>query len=159
MTRQHRHSTLDNKSATKLSAIESPKNWFEDFGSAQLSAGAATVALEPDFAQTVNTGVEYHVFLTPNGDCKGLYVTRKMASSFEVHELGGGASSVSFDYRIVALRKKFENIRMQDHTKDFDPSKLMGARKGATARVDMKQLMPHPKPAPNTHPIAQKTVR
>lgn len=58
-----------------LSAIESPKDSFEDFGSAQLSAGSAVITLEPEFPQTVNTRMEYHVFLTPNGDCKGLYIS------------------------------------------------------------------------------------
>jgi hypothetical protein len=60
---------------------------------------------------------------------KGLYVSQKAATSFEVHELGGGASSVSFDYRIVALRKNFENIRIQDHTKDLDPARLWKSSK------------------------------
>jgi hypothetical protein len=104
-----------------LSAIGSPKNWFEDFGSEQLAGGAAVIALEPRFAQTVNTEMEYHVFLTPNGDCKGLYIAAKTPTSFEVRELGGGTSSVRFDYRIVALRKNFETIRLQDHTKDAAP--------------------------------------
>jgi len=101
-----------------LAAIESPKNWFEDFGSAQLVDGVAVVTLEPDFAQTVNTETDYKVFPVPNGDCKGLYVTRKTATSFEVRELGGGTSNVSFDYRITALRKNYENIRLLDHTND-----------------------------------------
>jgi hypothetical protein len=143
-----------------LSAIESPKNWFEDFGSGQLSAGVAAVALEPDFAQTVNTGVEYHVFLTPRGECEGLYVASTTASGFEVRELHHGSSSVTFDYRIVALRKNFENIRLEDHTKDPDPAKFMEARKkNAPAKVDMRPLMTQQKPAPNTHPIAQKAIR
>lgn len=76
-----------------LAAIESPKNWFEDFGAEHLSNGVALIQLEPDYAQTINTKLEYHLFVTPNGDCKGLYVTRKTESSFEVHELGGGTSS------------------------------------------------------------------
>lgn len=143
-----------------LSAIESPKNWFEDFGSAQLSAGEAVVDLEPDFAQTVNTGVEYHVFLTPRGECEGLYVASTTASGFEVRELHHGSSSVAFDYRIVALRKNFENIRLEDHTKDPDPAKVLKAKEqSAQAKVDMNQFMPHAKPAPNTHPLAQKAVR
>jgi hypothetical protein len=44
------------------SAIESPKNWFEDFGSAQLSGGLAVIRLDSTFTQTVNTRVEYHIF-------------------------------------------------------------------------------------------------
>jgi len=99
-----------------LYAVEAPENWFEDMGSAQLAKGSAVVKLEPTFAQTVNSGVEYHVFLTPKGDCKGLYVTNETASSFEVRELGGGRTSIAFDYRIVARRKGYEDIRLADKT-------------------------------------------
>jgi hypothetical protein len=101
-----------------LYAVESPKNWFEDFGSASLSNGSALIPLELTFAQTVNTA-SYHVFLTPNGDCKGLYVSQKGTGGFEVRELGGGTSNISFDYRIVAERRGYENIRMADKTQLF----------------------------------------
>jgi len=136
-----------------LSAIESPKNWFEDFGSEQLSKGAAVIALEPEFAQTVNTSLEYHVFLTPNGDCKGLYVSQKTPTSFEVRELGGGTSSVSFDFRIVALRKNFENIRLADHTNDPDPMKMM--KKGTPTHFDSRRLIPPKGEAQVVRPITQ----
>lgn len=117
-----------------LYAVEAPQNWFEDFGSGQLSSGSATVVLEPTFAQTVNTGSEYHVFLTPEGDCRGLYVSNKSAAGFEVHELGGGQSQVAFDYRIVALRRGYENVRLEDKTammakaRMAEPSVTPGAR-------------------------------
>jgi hypothetical protein len=113
----------NNQRYVSMSAIESPQNWFEDAGSGQLVNGVAVVKLDPDFIQTVNTGMDYKVFPVPNGDCKGLYVTRKTATSFEVRELGGGKSSVSFDYRIMALRKKYENVRFADHTKDLEVMK------------------------------------
>jgi hypothetical protein len=100
-----------------LYAVESPENWFDEYGGGTLSDGAASVALEPTFAQTVNTTVEYHVFLTPKGDCEGLYVTNETPAGFEVHELRGGRSSVAFDYKIVAKRKGYENIRLADKTK------------------------------------------
>ncbi|HTZ96168.1 MAG TPA: hypothetical protein VMB18_07210 [Terriglobales bacterium] len=99
-----------------LYAVEAPENWFEDFGSGQLSNGSARIDLDPTFAQTVNTDLDYHVFLTPNGDCKGLYVSQKSPTAFEVHELGGGASSVAFDYRVVAKRKNYETVRLADFT-------------------------------------------
>jgi hypothetical protein len=114
-----------------LSAIESPKNWFEDFGSAQLSSGSAVVALDPDFIQTVNTEREYMVIPVPNGECKGLYVTNKTATSFEVRELAGGTSSIRFDYRIVALRKNYEDVRFADHTNDPDPRKMRDRMRSA----------------------------
>jgi hypothetical protein len=103
-----------------LYAVEAPENWFEDFGSARLSEGSAVISMEPVFAQTVNTGLEYHVFLTPKGDCKGLYVTNETAESFEVREFGSGTANIAFDYRIVARRKGYETIRLADKTKRFD---------------------------------------
>ena len=116
------------KRKVAMSAIESPENWFEDFGSAQLVNGVAVVRLDPDFIETVNTEKEYRVFPVPNGDCKGLYVTNKAANSFEVHELGGGTSNVRFDYRITAIRKNYETVRFADHTNDPDPANMMQAR-------------------------------
>jgi hypothetical protein len=97
-------------------AVQSPENWFEDFGSGVLTNGAMTVSLDAAFASTVNTAIDYHVFLTPNGDCKGLYVSQKSPGSFEVRELGGGTSNVAFDYRIVAKRAGYENQRLEDVT-------------------------------------------
>lgn len=111
--------TVPVKQGTRQAALytmASPENWFEDFGSGRLSNGSATIALDADFAETVNTGVDYHVFLTPNGESKGLYVSQKGPSSFEVRESGGGSSSISFDYRIVAHRKGQEGVRMADMT-------------------------------------------
>jgi len=99
-----------------LYAVEAPENWFEDAGSGRLSSGSAVVHLESSFAQTVNSAVAYHVFLTPEGDCNGLYVANKTAASFEVRELGGGTASIDFDYRIMARRKGYEHIRLADKT-------------------------------------------
>lgn len=99
-----------------LYAVEAPENWFEDAGSARLANGSAVVHLESIFAQTVNSGVEYHVFLTPKGDCKGLYVANETAASFEVRELGGGTTNIAFDYRIMARRKGYEKVRLADKT-------------------------------------------
>jgi hypothetical protein len=109
-----------------LYSMASPQSWHEDFGSGQLVSGRITVALEPTFAQTVNTGTEYHVFLTPEGDCRGLYVSSKTPNGFEVRELGGGNSSVAFSYRIVALRRGYETVRLEDQTARI--AKLKAAR-------------------------------
>ncbi len=111
------------------SAIESPNVWFEDFGSAQLVGGVATVRIDARFLQTISTKSEYHVFLTPNGDCKGLFVQQKTATDFEVRELGNGNSSVKFDYRITALRKGYDNVRFTDHSREF-PANRDGSVRG-----------------------------
>jgi hypothetical protein len=123
-----------------LSAIESPENWFEDFGSARLSNGTMVVSLEPRFAQTVNTSVEYHVFLTPDGDCKGLYVNSKTATEFEVRELGGGTSNVKFDYRIIALRRNYEDVRLADHTHDLGPVEMPA--RATPLHIDTRRMIP-----------------
>jgi len=95
----------------KLYAMESPENWFEDFGSAKLMNGQIVVALDPIFVDTVNTAEPYHVFLTPNGDCT-LYTTQKNSLSFKVSS-HDGESNCEFDYRIIAKRKGYENVRLE----------------------------------------------
>jgi hypothetical protein len=98
--------------AVKLYAEEGSENWFFDMGSAKLQNGKALVAIDPTFAQTVNTSSEYLVFLTPEGDCEGLYVAKKDEHSFEVRELRAGQSSITFNYRIMAKRRGYEGERL-----------------------------------------------
>lgn len=117
-----------------LYAVEAPENWFEDFGSGQLVNGSARVELESIFAQTVDTELDYHVFLTPNGESKGLYVKQKTATSFEVRENEGGTSNLAFDYRIVARRRGYENIRLADKTAQFENVGLPRSRKSTGPR-------------------------
>jgi hypothetical protein len=130
------------KRIVAMSAVESPQNWFEDAGAAELVNGSAVVTLDRDFIQTVNTEMDYKVFPVPNGDCKGLYVTNKTATSFEIRELGGGTSSIRFDYRIMALRKKYENVRFADHTHDLDGHKQMLERAHATGAAHPQSHVP-----------------
>jgi hypothetical protein len=92
-----------------LYCMESPEVWFEDFGTAKLKGGRAVVKLDADFAKVIKRG-DYRMFLTPEGDCRGLYVRRK-ANSFEVRELMGGKSSITFSYRIVGRRKDIKTPR------------------------------------------------
>lgn len=132
-----------------LYAVETPDNWFEDAGSGQLSGGTAVVNLEPLFGQTVNTDVEYHVFLTPKGDCKGLFVADESPKSFVVRELGGGTSSVEFDFRIMAKRKGYESIRLADKTRQFSDQ-----------QTRLKK-MPYARPSnsvPQIRPVAAKEM-
>jgi hypothetical protein len=102
-----------------LYTVQSSENWIEDFGSGALTGGVATIRLEPHFARTISGRADYHVFLTPAGDCDGLYIANKTATSFEVRELRNGTSSVQFDYRIVGHRKGFESARLPDITSRF----------------------------------------
>jgi hypothetical protein len=118
--------TLQSGRQVALYAVESPENWFEDFGTAELKSGVAWVPLDASFAETTNAATSYHVFLTPNGDSNGLYVARKTAAGFEVREHAGGGSNVAFDYRIVVRRRGYETLRMaevQDDVKTIESSR------------------------------------
>jgi hypothetical protein len=98
-----------------LYTVESPANWFEDFGSGQLVDGQAVIVIEPIFAQTVNLTGTYHVYLTPLGDQPTLlFVTQKGATSFTVKgvSLDGVPAACGFDYRIVAKRLGYEDVRL-----------------------------------------------
>jgi hypothetical protein len=99
-----------------LYAVEAPENWFEDFGASELRNGSVVISLDPAFTQTVSSDAGYHVFLTPKGDCQGLYVAQETPASFVVRELRGGTSNIAFDYRITARRKGYESIRLADMT-------------------------------------------
>ena len=99
-----------------LYTMQSSEDWIEDFGSSALVGGVATIPLESRFAKTISGQANYHVFLTPAGDCDGLYIANRTATSFEVRELKSGTSSVQFDYRIVAHRKGYESARLPDVT-------------------------------------------
>ena len=126
-----------------LYALEAPENWFEDFGSGRLVNGSATVALEATYAQTVNTRTQYHVFITPKGDCNGLYVTNETAASFEVRELHGGHSSIAFDYRIVAKRTGYEQLRLADKTGMIKEIAMMaGSRERTNPDTAPQQIAP-----------------
>jgi hypothetical protein len=97
-------------------SVQSSENWLEDYGSETLKNGIATVKLDVAFLDAANTGVAYHVFLTPKGDANTLYVTNETASGFEVRESGKGKSNIAFDYRIVAKRRGHEGERLVDVT-------------------------------------------
>ncbi|HEY8113781.1 MAG TPA: hypothetical protein VII16_13110 [Actinomycetes bacterium] len=92
-------------------ALESPESWLEDFGRAKLTEGRAAVEFDPDFAAIIDTQTA-HVFLTPEGDCDGLYVSSRTARGFEVQELRRGASSLLFSYRVVGRRADLEAVRL-----------------------------------------------
>ena len=126
--------SADGSSKVQTYSMQSAENWLEDAGTGQMAGGFAHVDLEPIYGATVNTGVEYHVFLTPKGDCMGLYVTNETTRGFDVRELGGGRSSIEFDYRIMAKRAGSENLRLVDVTGQMKKlaEPRVGARRPAT---------------------------
>lgn len=75
---------------------------IEDFGQAQLQNGFARVQIDPAFVQLMDRRAPYMVFLSPEGDNRGLYITNKTYNGFIVRESAGGRSVLTFSYRLVA---------------------------------------------------------
>lgn len=91
---------------------ESPEPWFEDFGTATLTNGRAVVDLDPDFDAVVK-GDDYLVFTMPEGNCNGLFISRKGPHRFVVEELNNGKSTVAFSYRVVSRRRESVGARLE----------------------------------------------
>jgi len=141
-----------------LYAVESPENWFEDFGSAELNNGVAWVPLDASFAQTVNATVNYHVFLTANGDSNGLYVARKTAAGFEIREHAVGTSNIAFDYRIVARRRGYETIRLLQVPERKTLEALRPPLRMATSQPRVEPVKIVPPIAPASRPVTPPVV-
>ncbi len=93
-------------------ASESATPTIEDVGTARMLGGVANVAIDPAFASVIDRNSPYYVFLTPLGDTRGLYVSVKTPSGFQVREIEGGRSRLDFDYRIVAHPLDAANDRL-----------------------------------------------
>jgi hypothetical protein len=110
---------------------QAPQSTLEDVGSARMVGGKAEVALEPGFARMIDRS-DYHVFLTPRADTRGLYLAATGPRSFQVRESAGGRSSLSFDYRIVARPLDDDRSRLPGVA--FTPRKLHPMRLPAPTR-------------------------
>jgi hypothetical protein len=93
-------------------AAQQSTRTVEDLGEAQLQGGQAYVRLDPAFASVTDTRRTYLVFITPQGNCRGLFVTQKTQAGFAVQEMGQGQSSIAFDYRIVAPSRDSSGVRL-----------------------------------------------
>ncbi len=94
-----------------LYAEEAAEVWFADYGFDRLVGGSSKITIDPVFAQTVNLGQPYHVFVQVYGEAD-VYVTDRSIVGFEVR-LRQGDPNVEFSYRIVAKRLGFEDQRLE----------------------------------------------
>jgi hypothetical protein len=85
---------------------------LEDVGYGTVVNGRAAVKFDAALADVIDARPGYHVFLTPDGDSKGLYVEQKTAAGFVVREQQGGRSAVAFEYRIVAKPLRLHGERL-----------------------------------------------
>ncbi len=104
-------SNLDGETHATTS-VQSTEAWLEDFGRGELVDGVAVITIAADFGGIAALTQEYMVFVTLEGDCQGVYINNKTPTTFEVHELNGGRSSLPFGYRIVARPAGAETTRL-----------------------------------------------
>ena len=86
--------------------LEAPEILFQDYGMGELVNGKAHIKLDPILTNNIYIDNEHpmKVFIQLEGDCKGVYVTNKSATGFNVIELQSGSSNVPFSWTIVANR-------------------------------------------------------
>ena len=89
-----------------LFSPEAPEILFQDFGVGQLVNGQARISIDPLLKGSLHIDNEHplKVYVTLEGDCKGVYVTNKTSDGFTVKELQGGTSDAAFSWQIVASR-------------------------------------------------------
>jgi hypothetical protein len=89
-----------------LYCTEAPEVLFQDFGAGRLQQGRAHITIDPLLARNIQVDEKHplKVFIQLEGDCKGVYVTNKTATGFDVTELQNGNSDISFTWQIVANR-------------------------------------------------------
>jgi hypothetical protein len=105
-----RHTNADGQHVLAYAA-ESAAATIEDVGTARMAAGVANVTIDPAFASVMDRKW-YYVFLTPLANTRGLFVSEKTPSAFQVRESEGGRSTLEFDYRIVAHPLDAKNDRL-----------------------------------------------
>jgi hypothetical protein len=98
-------------------APEGDENAVYTRGTARLVAGQARVPLGETFQWVANPDLGLTTYLTPHGDCLGLYVESLTSEELVVRELGGGTSDILFDYLVFGLRAGFERAAVVQ-TKD-----------------------------------------
>jgi Flp pilus assembly pilin Flp len=91
-----------------------PVATIEDSGTGRLESGRGIVRLDPAFARTIDFRSGYQVFLTPDGETRGLYVAAKYERGFIVRETEHGRSSIYFDYRILAHPLGTSDVRLPE---------------------------------------------
>lgn len=108
---------------------------IEDLGEGRLINGKAYIRFDPTFSTAIDRRTPYLVFITPDGENRGLYVSVKSAGGFAVRENGNGSSNIIFDYRVVG--------------KPFGED---------TSRLPVAGTIPHMKAIPNHNPLSAKAT-
>lgn len=89
-----------------ISAYETAEYYFGDIGRGEVVDGQCVVEIESLFKETVNTNIDYEVFVTPYG--KGLIYVDEMNPDYFVVK----GDDIPFAYEIKAKRIGYEDVRL-----------------------------------------------
>ncbi|MBN2543570.1 hypothetical protein JXI42_11960 [bacterium] len=97
----------------EMYAMESPNLWFEDFGIGTVTSGQARINLKNDFLETITVNEEnpFMVYITPMAPL-GEWWVENHQDGFVLYA-PEAADDARFNYRVVAKRKLYEELRMK----------------------------------------------
>lgn len=91
----------------KINAYETAGYYFGDIGRGEVVDGQCVIEIESLFKETVNTTIDYEVFVTPYG--KGLIYVDEMHPDYFVIK----GDDIKFAYEIKAKRIGYEDVRLE----------------------------------------------
>ena len=109
-----------------INAYETAEYYFGDIGESNTGAsGKVIVGIDKIFNETVNTDIQYQVFLTSYGNAR-LWVSKRYNNRFVVES---DTPNAEFGWELKAKRKGYEGNRLRVVHGDFDNPELL---KGST---------------------------
>ena len=98
----------ENFSDRLLYCYETPT--FGDLGCGKTNdRGIAIVDIDPAFSETINSGIEYQVFLQKEGD-GDIWIAEKDTEFFMVR----GTPNLKFSWELKCIQKNFEHLRLDE---------------------------------------------
>lgn len=100
----------ENFSDRLLYCYETPTPMFGDLGCGTTNdRGIAIVDIDPAFSETINSGIEYQVFLQKEGE-GDIWVAEKEESYFTVR----GTPNLKFSWEVKCIQKHYEHLRLDE---------------------------------------------
>ena len=100
----------ENFSDRLLYCYETPTPMFGDLGCGKTNdRGTAIVDIDPAFSETINSGIEYQVFLQKEGD-GDIWIEEKDTEYFMVQ----GTPNLKFSWEVKCIQKSFEHLRLDE---------------------------------------------
>ena len=100
----------ENFSDRLLYCYETPTPMFGDLGRGTTNdRGIAIVDIDPAFSETINSGIEYQVFLQKEGD-GDIWIEEKDTEYFMVK----GTPNLKFSWELKCIQKNFEHLHLDE---------------------------------------------